>query len=123
MKNEKIILGEKSLWELVENLNWSLDHDFRRIESELMLMDLDISNQIHEFTELKRNEIYSQYEEDWLGDPGIGVSDDGWSDLTAEVVGRGKNFYENISVKKLQQMVSSDNYHENFMYSFHFLYD
>ena len=123
MKNEKIILGEKSLWELVENLNWSLDHDFRRIESELMLMDLDISNQIHEFTELKRNEIYSQYEEDWLGDPGIGVSDDGWSDLTAEVVGRGKNFYENISVKKLQQMVSSDNYHENFMYSFHFLYN
>jgi hypothetical protein len=123
MKNEKIILGEKSLWELVENLNWSLDHDFRRIESELMLMDLDISNQIYEFAELKRNEIYSQYEEDWLGDPGIGVSDDGWSDLTAEVVGRGKNFYENISVKKLQQMVSSDNYHENFMYSFHFLYD
>tara|TARA_R110000751_G_scaffold235238_2_gene336668 strand:+ start:818 stop:1189 length:372 start_codon:yes stop_codon:yes gene_type:complete len=123
MKNEKIILGEKSLWELVENLNWSLDHDFRRIESELLLMDLDISNQIHEFTELKRNEIYSQYEEDWLGDPGIDVGDDGWSDLTAEVVGRGKNFYENISVKKLQQMVSSDNYHENFMYSFHFLYD
>lgn len=114
-------LSEKELWQLIENLNWSLDHDYRRIGDELNLLGSDISNQIKEFAYKKYRLIDSQYREDWLGEPGIEVSDDGWSDLTAEVVGRGKEFYENITVEKLQVMANTSNYYENFNYSFHYI--
>lgn len=118
---EKIKLSEDELWQLIENLNWSLDHDYKRIGNELKLSDPDISNALVEFVCRKQGEIASQYEEDWLGEPGIEVSDDGWSDLTAEVVGRGKEFYENITVEKLQVMANTSNYYENFNYSFHYI--
>tara|TARA_R110000868_G_scaffold196505_1_gene442434 strand:- start:131 stop:502 length:372 start_codon:yes stop_codon:yes gene_type:complete len=123
MKNEKIILDEKSLWGLVENLNWSQDHDYKRIEGELKGLGLDVANQIHEFVSEKRGEICSQYQEDWLGEPGIGVSDDGWSDLTNDIVGRGRKVFENINTKQLQEIADSGDYYENFGYSFQFLYD
>lgn len=116
-------LSEDELWGLIEKANWSLDHDYRRIEDEFQSLDLDVANQLHEFMIEKQGEICSQYEEDWLGEPGIEVSTDGWSDLTAEVVGRGKKFHENIDVKQLQAMAINNNYFENFGYSFHFLYD
>jgi len=116
---EKIELSEDILWKLIEKLNWSLDHDYKRIGDELKLLGSDISNDLVEFAYEKQGEIASQYQEDWLGEPGIEVSDDGWSDLTAEVVGRGKEFYENITVEKLQVMANTSNYYENFMYSFH----
>ncbi len=118
---EKIELNEDELWQLIEKLNWSLDHDYKRIGDELKLLGSDISNDLVEFAYGKQGEIASQYEEDWLGEPGIEVSDDGWSDLTAEVVGRGKEFYENITVEKLQVMANTSNYYENFNYSFHYI--
>ena len=115
-------LNEDELWGLIDKFNWSLDHDYIRIRGEIENLDLDVTNQLREFASEKQGEICSQYEEDWLGEPGIEVSDDGWSDLTAEVVGRGKEFHKNITVEKLQTMAINDTYYENFMYSFQFLH-
>jgi hypothetical protein len=111
-------LNEDELWGLIDKFNWSLDHDYVRIRGEIGNMDLDVANQLHEFAYEKQGKISSKYREDWLGEPGIDVSDDGWSDLTAEVVGQGKEFYNNITVEKLQTMANSGTYYENFMYSF-----
>ena len=71
------------------------------------------------FVRSKVNELGKRFHNDWLGDPGIGVSDDSWSDLRNEVVGRGKEFYENITVAKLQEMADSNDYNESFSYCFH----
>lgn len=116
-------MTENKLWDLIESLDWTIDNDYRRIEGELMMMPRETSNLIREFVDKKQSELYNKFEDDWLGEPGIEVSDDGWSDLTAEVIGRGKKFYENITVKKLQLMAINNTYHENFTYSFQFLYE
>ena len=112
-------LSEDELWEIIDKLNWSLDHDYRRIRGEIKLLGEEISAQIREFAYEKQGEVCSQYEEDWLGEPGINCSDDGWSDLTAEVVGRGREFHKNITVGELQTMATNNTYYENFMYIFY----
>lgn len=116
-------LSENELWELIDKSDWSVDHDYKRIEGEWQELDREVANQLRDFADSKQGEFQSKYESDWLGEPGIGVSDDGWSDLSADVVGRGKKFYESITVEKLQRMADTYNYYENFLYSFHFLYD
>jgi len=98
---------------------WQSDHDYKRIEKYIT----DNYNEIQEkkmrqiFNKLS-SDLYNRFEEDWLGHPGIEVSEDGWSDLRSEVIGRGKEFYDNITVEKLQQMASNYDYHESFAYSF-----
>ena len=74
--------------------------------------------QIRGFVQAKVDNLNTKYEKDWLADPGIEVSDDGWWDVRAEVVGRGKKFYNNISVKKLQNIADTGDYKENFQYIF-----
>ena len=114
---------EEHYWKQIEELEWSKDHDYKRIEQYLkdnftVVESIDLI----EFINDKIHYLYSQFQDDWLGDPGIEVSDDGWSDLTAEVVGRGKKFYKNITVEKLQKMAIEEDYQENFTYSFQFTY-
>lgn len=108
-----------NFWEFVRKADWQSDHDYKRIEKYIT----DNYNEIQQkkmrqiFNKLS-SVLYNRFQEDWLGDPGIEVSDDGWSDLRAEVIGRGKEFYDNITVEKLQQMAIDNDYHESFAYSF-----
>lgn len=58
-------------------------------------------------------------------DPGFGVSDDGYSDLLSSIIGLGKKFCgdilssaDEVSFKKVQNMVNRENYSENFVYIF-----
>ncbi len=115
---------EDQYWKQIKELKWEEDHDYKRIEQ--YLKD-NLTNsqaiQLDDFVSEKAEQLYLKYESDWLAEPGIAVSDDGWSDLLNEVVGRGKEFYKNITVKKLQQMADNNDYEENFSYSFHFTYD
>lgn len=94
---------EDQFWAQIEELEWQKDADYKRIEQYLK-DNFTISEVIRlkDFISEKVDSLYSKYESDWLAEPGIAVSDDGWSDLLNEVVGRGKEFYENITVKKLQ---------------------
>ena len=112
MKNEDVF------WSIIDQLNWSKDKDYNRIKSELMEMDENFRDEISVFVSRKMIDLYDKYEQEWLSDPGIEVSDDGWSDLRAEIIGRGETFYNEISVKKLKEMALSMDYTESFIYSF-----
>ena len=113
-------LNEDQYWQQIEELEWSKDGDYKRIKQQLIdtLTPSEIK-QLVVFVRSKVNELGKRFHNDWLGDPGIGVSDDSWSDLRNEVVGRGKEFYENITVAKLQEMADSNDYNESFSYCFH----
>jgi hypothetical protein len=111
---------EDELWAEVESLGWAKDHDYRRIREEIEYkFTVSEITRLTDFVDNMQDKLMRKYYNDWLGDPGIDVSDDGWSDLTAEVVGRGKDFYENITLEKLQEMANNDDYRENFRYCFH----
>ncbi len=112
-------LTEEQLWHLIEGAEWTKDHDYNRIQEEYKRLSDNEHAQLDEFVDQKCKELHDKYKKDWLGNPGIAVSDDGWSDLRAEVVGRGKEFYNSITVEKLQEMANTNDYHENFQYSLH----
>tara|TARA_R110000765_G_scaffold63972_1_gene124449 strand:+ start:197 stop:568 length:372 start_codon:yes stop_codon:yes gene_type:complete len=114
---------ENKYWQQIEELEWSKDADYRRIEQQLKNnLTPSESIQLDDFARNKVDELGKRFYNDWLGDPGIDVSDDGWSDLRNEVVGRGKEFYENITVAKLQEMANVMDYHESFSYCFQFVW-
>lgn len=58
------------------------------------------------------NNLYS-----YLDDVQIG-SDDGYNDLCWQIVSNGREFYDNITPEKMQQMVNENNYTESFAYAF-----
>ena len=112
-------LTDDEMWKLIDDCNWAGDHDYERIRKELRAkLTKSQRKQLAEFADSKQEYIQKVFNSAWLGEPGIEVSDDGWSDLTAEVVGRGRKFYAKITVKKLRDMVENDTYRENFMYVF-----
>ena len=114
---------EDKYWQQIEELEWSKDGDYKRIEEYIKNnYSYSSARQLDNFVDSKVNELGKRFHNDWLGDPGIGVSDDGWSDLRNEVVGRGKEFYENITVAKLQEMADNNDYNESFAYCFTFLW-
>lgn len=115
---------EDQYWQQIEELEWSKDADYRRIKQQLKdNLTPSESIQLDDFARNKVDELGKRFYNDWLGDPGIDVSDDGWSDLRNEVVGRGKEFYENITVAKLQEMANTNDYQESFAYCFSFVWD
>ena len=112
-------MTEKELWKLVEDCNWSLDHDYDRIRVELSKLPSDVVELFDEFINDKHNILYERFEKDWLGNPGIDCSDDGFMDLRAEVVGRGEKFYNSITTDKLREMCANRDYYECFLYVLH----
>ena len=114
---------EDKYWQQIEELEWSKDADYKRIEQQLKdNLTPTEARQLDDFANNKVIGLGKRFDNDWLGDPGISVSDDGWSDLIHEVVGRGKEFYESITVAKLQEMANTNDYNESFSYCFTFLW-
>jgi len=112
---------EQNYWKQIEELEWAKDHDYKRIEQLIKNnFNIDEAIRLDHFVNNKVAELGTRFHDDWLGDPGIEVSDDSWSDLRNEVVGRGKEFYENITVGKLQEMANTNDYDESFSYCFQF---
>ena len=105
-------------WSIIRELKCTKDHDIKRIRHYLAetYTRQKIEN-IWKFAVSKREELQSKFDKEWLSS--IPVSNDGWWDLTAEVVGRGRKFYETITVEKLIEMAKAMDYYENFEYSFH----
>ena len=112
----------KRLWKQVEELNWTSDGDYRRIEEFIKnRYGFSSAKELAEFVNSKYTELNRKFESDWLGDPGIACSDDSWSDLRYEVVARGQEFFESITVTKMQDMALNQDYQESFAYCFAFL--
>jgi hypothetical protein len=111
-------------WKNIEELEWTTDHDYKRISQYLKdNFTIEESLELAEFVNNKADDLQNRFHNSWLAEPGIAVSDDGWDDLTSEVVGRGEDFYKNITEEKLQEMAINLDYHENFRYSFQFTYE
>lgn len=112
------ILSDDQLWKIIKKCQWEKDHDYDRIKQFLEKnYSKSMQTDIAMFVSKKRDELYERFKKDWTGRPGINVSDDGWADLRGEVIGRGKEFYNNISAQKLRSMANSFDYHESFFYS------
>lgn len=105
------------LWQKIESLNWVSDHDYERIQQDIKNTMLpDEAKELEDFARKMARRLYKKHMKDWIA--GIPLGDDSWGDLVAEVVGRGKAFYESITVEKLTQMAKNQDFEENFMYSF-----
>jgi len=114
---------EDKYWKQIEQLEWPKDADYKRIEEYIKNnYSLNSALQLADFVDNKVIELGKRFNNDWLGDPGIDVSDDSWGDLRNEVVGRGKEFYESITVAKLREMANTNDYNESFSYCFTFLW-
>ena len=112
-------LSEDELWDMVESYEWDKNKfNYEEITKQVNKLPKNKYKQLYGFVLSKFDNLNRKYKKDWLGNPGIEVSDDGWSDLRAEVVGRGKNFYNYITVETLQDMARTNDYQENFKYIF-----
>lgn len=107
---------EDKMWGLIEGFDWKVDHNYKRISLQFSLLSAKKRVALAKFAQALMDELDNKFRKDWLAKPGIPVSDDGWSDLRAEVIGRGRKFYNLITVPKLKQMGEAMDYTENFMY-------
>ena len=108
--------GEKKrFWDFVDKADWKSDHDYKRIgallKSEYEGREIDSIRNAYEY-------YMEELEREFGHEGGFGVGDDGWSDLRAEVIGRGQEFFESITSEKLRDMGNSSDYKENFGYLF-----
>lgn len=109
----------RNFWAFVNKAQWKSDHDYNRIKT---LFENDEQREsLREDYQYLLDKLHEKFYDSWLGydgNGGINASDDSWWDLRADVIGRGKKFYEEITVKKLQHMANNYDYEENFGYSF-----
>lgn len=112
-------LTEDELWKIIDSFEWQKDHDYRRIRELVKKLPENIYEQLIKFYNDKLSYLYYKYKDNWLEHPGFDIGDDSWWDLRAEVIGRGKKFYNNITVHKLEKMAKNNDYEENFGYSFY----
>lgn len=106
-------------WNFVDEADWRSDINYERIQKLLKTKYKKERKMFDNIFQHFKNEAYTKFENDWLGEPGFDVSDDGYSDLIADVVGRGEEFYNNADAKILQTMASYNDYDESFSYCFH----
>jgi hypothetical protein len=113
------MMNEQKCWQLIKDAQWKSDHSYNRISKEWFKLPHDEFTVLEEFIHDKAEELGKKYYDAWLGNdggPGIEASDDGWSDLRYDVVGRGEEFYNSITVDKLREMADNYDYEESFSY-------
>lgn len=110
-------------WAVIERLNWINVKSSDEINdiSEFLKNNYDekIISNVAEFAKLKRkelSEILTKYEKQINVRNFYNVSDDGFWDLTAHVVGLGKDFYHLVLMKP--EIARTVNAVENFEYIF-----
>ena len=110
---------EQKCWKMIEDAKWKFDHDYERISFNWSELPKNEFKMLDSFIESKATALFEKYQDAWLGHdggPGIDVSDDSWSDLIYDVIGRGERFYNSITVEKLREMADNDDYEESFAY-------
>jgi len=113
---------EQKCWKMIEDVKWKLDHDYKRISTAWAELPKDEFKMLEDFIDSKVEKLMYNFEPHWLGQngfndgEGIPASDDSWSDLTYDVVGRGERFYDSITAEKLLEMAENRDYEESFAY-------
>lgn len=120
-------------WEFVNKVNWRVAGEYKY---DYIIQVISPHFTVKEFEQFS-NEYdllyklaHGMLKEAWLGDPGLNVSDDGYSDLISTIIGYGKDFYYSILEAHLEgdhttirEMADNSDYKENFGYVFHILAD
>jgi len=103
----------ENLWALIDQSQWSKDKDYKRIQKIFSKLPFLTKLELRGFVNDKIEALEDKYGKkiQYLGD-------DSWWDLRADVVGRGKEFYNSITFDQLQKMALEVDYKENFEYSF-----
>lgn len=114
-------MTEKQMWGWVKKAGWKKDPDSDRVKAFFLAkLSAHACLELYNFLAEKHEALDKKFRNSWwLGKQGVGVSDDGWSDLRAEVIGRGQEFYEGITAKKLRAMADAADYTESFIYALH----
>lgn len=110
---EKETIEEKNIrefWEFIKDADWDSDDDYKRIQK---LLYGKYSDNRKVFVDIYRSLTGDLY--DRFINVDLIIGDDGFSDLLAQIVGNGKDFYDSIDDCGIQSM----SYTENFGYSFH----
>jgi hypothetical protein len=102
-------------WKIIEDLKWDGNYDRCKRELNSKYSEEEIDN-LDCFVRNLMGDLYDRYKKDWL--ERIPASDDAWSDIRAEVVGRGKESFDNITVAKFISMAKNTDYNESFIYIF-----
>lgn len=112
--------NERMWWDFVDAAQWTKDFDYRRIEDMLRRTDPKIAKELEEIYRKLQHDLYL-----YLDDKVKGVSDDGFSDLLAHIVGSGEKVYNQVmnDWKVAQGIIRNREYREGFQYIWHYQYD
>lgn len=118
-------MTEERFWEIVESFHWEddeRDHDRRRVELLHTLCYDELVELQQKFRE-KKTELGDI--EKRFGREVHGVSDDGWDDVRAHVIGCGREEYELTlnDIDRLQKRIDDHDYRESFAYCIPFPHD
>ena len=123
---ERVAFSESNFWAIVQSLGWGRSYDYKAMKADLIKrLDEQQARYFRDIFQRKQSELMralSRYEED--EDVELGVSDDGFSDLTAHIIGLGRREYNQV-MKNPQLGVdranarygSPDGYKESFAYA------
>lgn len=119
--------GDDFFWPIIEFLNYKSDNNYKRVKELILDLyrftgalsydDIMLLIKILEFklTALEKNH----------GNKIKNVSDDSWSDLRADIVSRGEDFYNKavLDFDLVQRMADDNDYKESFYYGIPYISD
>ena len=76
----------EKFWNFVKVADYKSDNDYNRINKLLFSKYAEDAELFYEIFHELSSVLYDEYEDAWLDEPGIEVSDDGWDDLRADIV-------------------------------------
>ena len=111
-------------WKIIKSLRWVKDGNYTRISKELLSKySLEEISKLQKFVREKRDKLCKKLNKYALSKGDIDyydVSDDGFWDLTAHIVGLGQNEFEKVmkNPELARKRALNGDYEENFEYIF-----
>lgn len=115
-------------WKIIELANWKEDKDYKEIGTLWKkILKPEIIEETEKFYSEKLSEIKEVLETHALEKTGkrygyYGVSDDGFWDLSAHIIGLGEDFYNRVlqNPEIAKELADNRDYEENFGYIFQY---
>ena len=125
-------INDDKWWDIIESINWKERHDYTNIGKELEKryteQELETLAVFIKYQRSLLTEVLMRHAHNETGDlyDYYGVSDDGFWDLTAHIVGLGKETFNDImynNPERAKEIADESSYVENFEYIFHYAYE
>ena len=112
---------DKFFWKVVDLVDYKSDDDYDRIRELLLKLNrfCGIKPEVFKILEDSLEIKMDALDERW-GDDIREVGDDSWSDLRADIISRGRDFFMNAMTDfdMVQRMANDIDYTESFSYAF-----